>query len=173
MLQRIRRERWRSEQHVDRLFNVAIVVAVFVVVGGIAAMLNLQALFGVTASRLVRHQDRPARHRARRGAHAGHLRRRRRAARLGGGDVVVGGTAVAVLARPSVACLRDLDATSHHHRQVLAPPFEQGGGRIEQQDPRSRRDRQPHQQEYWRQRRPLQPCVRDGDEQQAAVRRPR
>lgn len=50
VLQRIRRERWRSEQHVDRLFNVAIVVAVFVVVAGIAAMLNLQALFGVTAT---------------------------------------------------------------------------------------------------------------------------
>ena len=34
----------------DRLFNVAIVVAVLVVVGGIAAMLNVKARFGVTAT---------------------------------------------------------------------------------------------------------------------------
>src|SRR5918996_889703 len=37
VLQRIRRERWRSEQHVDRLFNVAIAAALVLVVGGVAA----------------------------------------------------------------------------------------------------------------------------------------
>ena len=50
VMQRLRRERWRSEQHVDRLFNVAIVVAVCVMVGGIAAMLNLNALLSVTGT---------------------------------------------------------------------------------------------------------------------------
>jgi hypothetical protein len=50
VLQRIRRERWRSEQHVDRLFNVAMVIAVIVVGGGVAAMLNLDALFTFTGT---------------------------------------------------------------------------------------------------------------------------
>ena len=50
VLQRVRRERWQSEQNVDRLFNVAIVVTVIVIVGAVAAMLNLGALFAVTES---------------------------------------------------------------------------------------------------------------------------
>lgn len=50
VVQRIRRDRWRSEQHVDRLFNLAIVVAVCLVVGSAAALLNVNGLFAVTAS---------------------------------------------------------------------------------------------------------------------------
>jgi hypothetical protein len=50
VLQRVRRERWQSEQNVDRLFNVAIVVTVIVIVGAVAAMLNLGTLFAVTES---------------------------------------------------------------------------------------------------------------------------
>jgi anti-sigma factor RsiW len=50
VLQHIRRERWRSEQHVDRLFNLAIAAAVMLVAGGIAAMLNVDAVFSLTAS---------------------------------------------------------------------------------------------------------------------------
>lgn len=45
VLQRIRRERWRSEQRVDRLFNVALVAALLVIVGGVLAMLNLDMVF--------------------------------------------------------------------------------------------------------------------------------
>ena len=47
VIQRIRRERWRSEQHVDRLFNVAVVAAFALVGGGILALMNLS---GVTAT---------------------------------------------------------------------------------------------------------------------------
>jgi anti-sigma factor RsiW len=50
VLQRIRRDRWRSEQRVDRLFNFSIAAAVLVIVGGVAAMLNVDAMLTVTAS---------------------------------------------------------------------------------------------------------------------------
>jgi anti-sigma factor RsiW len=50
VLQRIRRDSWQSEQRVDQLFNVAIVAAVLLVVGGIVAMLNVDALFSLSAS---------------------------------------------------------------------------------------------------------------------------
>ena len=41
---RIRRERWRSEQQVDRLFNVASAAAILLVIGGAVAMLNVQSI---------------------------------------------------------------------------------------------------------------------------------
>jgi anti-sigma factor RsiW len=41
VLSRVRRERWQSEQNVDRLFNAALVVGVLAVVGGIVALFNL------------------------------------------------------------------------------------------------------------------------------------
>jgi anti-sigma factor RsiW len=44
VLQRIRRERWRSEQQVDRLFNVAIALALLLIVGGIFALMNLSGV---------------------------------------------------------------------------------------------------------------------------------
>lgn len=47
---RIRRERWQSEQHVDRIFNVAIAVAILLVVGGIAALTNVGAVLGLAGS---------------------------------------------------------------------------------------------------------------------------
>jgi anti-sigma factor RsiW len=43
---RIRRERWRSEQHVDRLFNAVLVVGVALVIGGMLALLNLSGVTG-------------------------------------------------------------------------------------------------------------------------------
>ena len=49
VLQRIRRERWRSEQQVDRLFNVAIVVALLLVGGGILALMNLSGVVAAAA----------------------------------------------------------------------------------------------------------------------------
>jgi hypothetical protein len=41
VLGRVRRERWRSEQQLDRVFNIGIAAALMLVVGGAAAMLNL------------------------------------------------------------------------------------------------------------------------------------
>ena len=53
VMQRIRRDRWQAEQNVDRLFNLAIVAAVFLMVGGFAAMLNVQGLLSISGSALV------------------------------------------------------------------------------------------------------------------------
>ena len=50
VLQRIRRQRWQSEQHVDRLFNIAIGFALAVVAGAVVALLNVEAVFSVTAT---------------------------------------------------------------------------------------------------------------------------
>jgi anti-sigma factor RsiW len=50
VLGRIRRERWRSEEQVDRLFNVAIVVAVLLVAGSIAALTNVDAVLAGAGS---------------------------------------------------------------------------------------------------------------------------
>ena len=47
VLQRVRRERWRMEQNVDRLFNLAIVAALLIVAAGVLALMNLS---GVIAS---------------------------------------------------------------------------------------------------------------------------
>lgn len=50
VVQRIRRDRWRSEQRVDRLFNLAIAAAVLVILVGVAAILNVNAVLTMTAS---------------------------------------------------------------------------------------------------------------------------
>jgi anti-sigma factor RsiW len=50
VLLRIRRERWQSEQKVDRLFNAAIVFAVLLVGGGIAALFNVEAMLAGAAA---------------------------------------------------------------------------------------------------------------------------
>ena len=50
VLQRIRRDRWQSEQNVDRLFNVAMVAAVILIAGGVLAMLNLETVITLTGS---------------------------------------------------------------------------------------------------------------------------
>ncbi|HEX6976051.1 MAG TPA: hypothetical protein VF147_16705 [Vicinamibacterales bacterium] len=50
VLQRIRVEQWRAEQHVDRLFNVAIVVAVLLVAGGLVAVFNVGGLLALVGS---------------------------------------------------------------------------------------------------------------------------
>ena len=44
VLARVRRDEWRAEQHVDRLFNVAMVLALALVAGGTAALMNLSGL---------------------------------------------------------------------------------------------------------------------------------
>jgi anti-sigma factor RsiW len=48
--QRLRRERWRTEQHVDRLFNLAIAASVFLVAGGLVAIFNVDGLLAFTAA---------------------------------------------------------------------------------------------------------------------------
>ncbi|MGH9308505.1 MAG: hypothetical protein ACRD1U_03980 [Vicinamibacterales bacterium] len=50
VMQRIRGERWRAEQHVDRLFNVAIALGILIIVGAVAAMLNVAAVFSLAVS---------------------------------------------------------------------------------------------------------------------------
>jgi anti-sigma factor RsiW len=47
---RIRQERWRDEQNVDRLFNFAIAAAVVLVVGSLAALLNVGAVLGAAGA---------------------------------------------------------------------------------------------------------------------------
>jgi len=44
VLQRVRRERWRMEQNVDRLFNVAMIAALVIVAIGIFALMNLSGV---------------------------------------------------------------------------------------------------------------------------------
>lgn len=55
VLFRIRRERWRSEERVDRLFNLAMVFAAIVVLTGAGFLFNMGAAIDVaaTASRLL------------------------------------------------------------------------------------------------------------------------
>jgi predicted anti-sigma-YlaC factor YlaD len=57
VLQRIRRDRWRTEQHIDRLFNVAIAAAVAIVVVGIAAMLNVDGVLALAGGAWVLLRD--------------------------------------------------------------------------------------------------------------------
>ena len=44
VLQRVRRERWRAEQQVDRLFNLAMVAALVIVAGGVFALMNVSGV---------------------------------------------------------------------------------------------------------------------------------
>ena len=50
VMARIRRERWRTEQHVDRIFNLAIAAAIVLVTGGIVALFNVNGLLGAAAA---------------------------------------------------------------------------------------------------------------------------
>jgi anti-sigma factor RsiW len=50
VLQRIRRDKWQSEQNVDRLFNLAMAAAVLLVAEAVIAMLNVDTVLALTAS---------------------------------------------------------------------------------------------------------------------------
>ena len=50
VMARIRNERWRTEERVDRIFNVAIAVAVLLVVGSIFTMINAGAVLGAAGT---------------------------------------------------------------------------------------------------------------------------
>ena len=47
---RIRHEQWQSEERVDGLFNVAIVIALLLVVGSVIALTNIDAALGAAGS---------------------------------------------------------------------------------------------------------------------------
>jgi hypothetical protein len=49
---RIRSERWKSEQQVDRVFNALLALGLLVVVGGIAALLNVGSVASAASSAL-------------------------------------------------------------------------------------------------------------------------
>ena len=49
---RIRREHWRSEQQVDRVFNVAVAVGLAAIAGGALALMNLTNVSGTIAAGL-------------------------------------------------------------------------------------------------------------------------
>ena len=50
VLGKIHNERWRSEERVDRIFNVAIVVAVLLVIGSVLALTNVGAVLSAAGS---------------------------------------------------------------------------------------------------------------------------
>ena len=97
VMQRIRRDRWQSEQNVDRLFNLAIVAAVLLMVGGVAAMLNIDAMLAICRLDTGAVEGRDAGERAPGCADPGDLRGRGRPAGLRARDVVVGRAAADVL----------------------------------------------------------------------------
>jgi len=47
---RIRNERWRAEQQVDRAFNVAVALGVLAILGGALALFNIGSVTGAIAS---------------------------------------------------------------------------------------------------------------------------
>jgi anti-sigma factor RsiW len=49
VLHRVGRERWRAEEHVDRLFNVAMVMAFVLVAGGAVALMNLSGVLAAAS----------------------------------------------------------------------------------------------------------------------------
>jgi anti-sigma factor RsiW len=50
VLVRIRRERWQTEQHVDRIFNVAIAAAVVLVAAAVTALFNVDGILRAAAA---------------------------------------------------------------------------------------------------------------------------
>jgi anti-sigma factor RsiW len=49
VLLRIRNDRWRSEQRVDRIFNVAIAASLILIASGVVALTNVGAVLGAAA----------------------------------------------------------------------------------------------------------------------------
>ncbi|HEX5476021.1 MAG TPA: hypothetical protein VFX12_15285 [Vicinamibacterales bacterium] len=56
-LGRIRREQWRSEQQVDRLFNAAILFGLVLIVGGVLALVNLTGVMTVGVAAFARANE--------------------------------------------------------------------------------------------------------------------
>ncbi len=49
---RIRSERWKSEQQVDRVFNALLALGLLIVIGGVAALLNVASIASGASSAL-------------------------------------------------------------------------------------------------------------------------
>jgi anti-sigma factor RsiW len=49
VIARVRRERWRTEQRVDRLFNVAVAAALLLMIGGATALFNVDGVLAGAA----------------------------------------------------------------------------------------------------------------------------
>jgi anti-sigma factor RsiW len=49
VLHRVRRERWRMERNVDLIFNVAIFVALLIVVGGVLALVDVSGVVSASS----------------------------------------------------------------------------------------------------------------------------
>jgi anti-sigma factor RsiW len=49
VLQRVRRERWRTERNVDLLFNVALIAALLIVAAGVLALFDVSGLVAASA----------------------------------------------------------------------------------------------------------------------------
>jgi len=49
VLQRVRRERWRTERHVDLLFNVALIAALLIVAAGVLALFDVGGLIAASS----------------------------------------------------------------------------------------------------------------------------
>ncbi|HET7218976.1 MAG TPA: hypothetical protein VFJ02_13060 [Vicinamibacterales bacterium] len=49
VLSRIRNDRWRTEQRVDRIFNVAIALSLILIASSVVALTNVGAVFGAAA----------------------------------------------------------------------------------------------------------------------------
>ena len=57
VISRIRQERWRSEQHVDRMFNLVLLIGVAAIAAGVVALFNLNAMAATfTASVALLHR---------------------------------------------------------------------------------------------------------------------
>lgn len=52
VLQRVRRERWRAEEHVDRMFNLAMAAASVIVAAGVFALMNLSGVVATASDTL-------------------------------------------------------------------------------------------------------------------------
>ena len=100
VMQRLRRQRWRSEQRVDYLFNAAIAVALLLIAGGIFALMNISGVMAAaggtwTARGVARGAARPDC-----GANTRYLRCGDRAPAVSTGHVVVGRAEPVVLDQP-------------------------------------------------------------------------
>ena len=164
---RIRHERWRSEERVDRVFNVAIVVAVLLVVGSVAALTNVDAVLGGAPIALgnARGRRRPG---ARgRGPGAPHLHRRRRPADVRPRHVVVGGSddyrcrfrGSGFRRRTLNSELLNLNPQVANNPQIFPPLIEQHRDPTEQQPAHEKRDAAPGQHHDRRQRRQCERAV--------------
>ena len=57
VLASVRRQRWQAEQNVDRVFNVAIVAALLIILSGVATLTNVDAVLAISTRAAVAVND--------------------------------------------------------------------------------------------------------------------